>query len=656
MKRKLTEKAIPKSEAPEGAQYKLVDTVVNYISLVGAAANERVFLIKRKEVKSDDNWTKYVEISKVDELKHLVYGTVYAPDDTDAHGDYMDAATIRKMGEDFLRAGRANNIDVEHDEKTEAGGLSESWIVKDGDPVFPDEKTGAWVVAIKVDNDEIWQKVLAGELKGLSLGGFAYSEPVVPDENLPENIDDDIILAKTDTPWSTEAACERLKKFASSDEDKIDLAKYGIGFAWQDKTDDTLTAYRLLHHDVIDGKPVVVWRGVQAAMGALLGARGGVNIPDAERLVVYNHLAGHYKEFDHKPPIMDKEENVKHNKNQGLLSRFAYLPNGVSREDISALKTANDALEIVRTIKADGPVDFETALQVEAFNNETWDFFYVFRAVVENIFEADVTLEEQVNLLNKSGVQFLSRLRSILVDYHVDTESPQDVEMSTLGFEASLITSNSSLINVIESLNKAGSKVSTERFKRFQNIVESLKSLLDELRPSEEDIDESDTKSKTDKGEPSMSGKEEKALPTTEEELKALLEKAGTDAVDDFKKNQKPDEDTEPDPKSKSKPKDGDDPKTGDDKEKSKENTEDGEPTLSDVMKLLGEVKTDVGDLRKDFDEADAESHDRLEKLETSRFGKSGRVDTGDEDEDEGKDKTKHVKGASFGAAVTRRG
>jgi hypothetical protein len=43
-------------------------------------------------------------------------------------------------------------------------------------------------------------------------------------------------------------------------------------------------------------------RGVQAAMSALLGGRGGVDMPDDERRGVYNHLAKHYREFDKEPP------------------------------------------------------------------------------------------------------------------------------------------------------------------------------------------------------------------------------------------------------------------------------------------------------------------------------------------------------------------
>jgi|GEM_PF-4956545 len=70
---------------------------------------------------------------------------------------------------------------------------------------------------------------------------------------------------------------------------------------WVDSEEpDNKGSYKLPHHKA--SGHAVVWRGVTAAMGALLGARGGVNIPDADRKGVYNHLARHYKEFDEEPP------------------------------------------------------------------------------------------------------------------------------------------------------------------------------------------------------------------------------------------------------------------------------------------------------------------------------------------------------------------
>lgn len=59
--------------------------------------------------------------------------------------------------------------------------------------------------------------------------------------------------------------------------------------------------YKLPHHKAAGEHPVV-WRGVAAAMMALLGGRGGVDIPEGDRRGVYNHLARHYKQFDKPAP------------------------------------------------------------------------------------------------------------------------------------------------------------------------------------------------------------------------------------------------------------------------------------------------------------------------------------------------------------------
>lgn len=71
--------------------------------------------------------------------------------------------------------------------------------------------------------------------------------------------------------------------------------------AWFDSENpDIKQSYKLPHHRASDHWTVL--RGVFAAMGALLGARGGVDIPDADRRGVYNHLAKHYGQYDAEPP------------------------------------------------------------------------------------------------------------------------------------------------------------------------------------------------------------------------------------------------------------------------------------------------------------------------------------------------------------------
>ncbi|MCK5019595.1 MAG: HK97 family phage prohead protease [Candidatus Peribacteraceae bacterium] len=105
------------------------------------------------------------------------------------------------------------------------------------------------------------------------------------------------------TAWDGKASEKRVRDSVTNDDDEIDFAQYAKDFTWFDaEKSETLGAYKLPHHDIIEGKFVTNWRGVVAAMGALLGARGGVNIPDADRKRVYNHLAKHYKEFDEEAP------------------------------------------------------------------------------------------------------------------------------------------------------------------------------------------------------------------------------------------------------------------------------------------------------------------------------------------------------------------
>jgi hypothetical protein len=60
--------------------------------------------------------------------------------------------------------------------------------------------------------------------------------------------------------------------------------------------------YKLPHHELIDGRLQVVWRGVTHAMNVLAGGRGGVDIHDKDRRAVWRHLARHYEQFDEEPP------------------------------------------------------------------------------------------------------------------------------------------------------------------------------------------------------------------------------------------------------------------------------------------------------------------------------------------------------------------
>lgn len=78
-------------------------------------------------------------------------------------------------------------------------------------------------------------------------------------------------------------------------------------YAWSANVPpDTFGDLKLPHHKPAkSGVGAVVWGGVRAAMAALMGARGGVDIPPGDRRGVYNHLAAHYRQCEKEPPEFD---------------------------------------------------------------------------------------------------------------------------------------------------------------------------------------------------------------------------------------------------------------------------------------------------------------------------------------------------------------
>lgn len=103
------------------------------------------------------------------------------------------------------------------------------------------------------------------------------------------------------TAWSRPRLNDFPGEGAFEDRSAAERRKIAGHFAWAEAMPPTTFGQlKLPHHRASDG--YVVFRGVVAAMAALLGARGGVNIPSGDRKSVHTHLASHYKQFDREPP------------------------------------------------------------------------------------------------------------------------------------------------------------------------------------------------------------------------------------------------------------------------------------------------------------------------------------------------------------------
>lgn len=151
-----------------------------------------------------------------------------------------------------------------------------------------------------------------------------------------------------------------------------DVADLKIMSAWYDAENaDVKNSYKLPHHMGKDDGYKTVWRGVASAMGALMGGRGGVDIPDADRKAVYSHLSRHYAEFDKTPPEykeIDMDEvrmKALESENAELKAALIEMKAGArhSKATIEALKECGDhmkaALGIVDKMTSDGVEDTE---------------------------------------------------------------------------------------------------------------------------------------------------------------------------------------------------------------------------------------------------------------------------------------------------------
>ena len=140
-----------------------------------------------------------------------------------------------------------------------------------------------------------WQRATVDELAN---GGSDGNAPTQPDEQRAAGGNMDLPLAPEDTAWGwdTDTANEVLG-------DPPDWERYAMAHLWVDTANpERRASFKLPFAKMVNGELHIVFRGVAAAMGALNGARGGVDIPDSDRADVYERIVALYARFDKQPP------------------------------------------------------------------------------------------------------------------------------------------------------------------------------------------------------------------------------------------------------------------------------------------------------------------------------------------------------------------
>lgn len=158
-----------------------LDSDVYCISLVQEPAIESNFIYLSKE--------KPVQICLETNEKHIVMGAVLIPDkpiyrNQDGEEFYIQFSkeTIEKLAHDYLANDRVHSFTKEHEDVADGIYVVETWLKTSENDKSKDYgidvPVGSWLMAAKVENEEIWQKIKAGEMNGYSIEAFVNLDEI----------------------------------------------------------------------------------------------------------------------------------------------------------------------------------------------------------------------------------------------------------------------------------------------------------------------------------------------------------------------------------------------------------------------------------------------------------------------------------------------
>ena len=123
---------------------------------------------------------------KVDYERRMVYGVVFSPDRLTSHNGYYEQEELDAMAHHYVTMqDTTRTVDVMHTKVPTEARVVESFIAREGDPDFT---PGAWVVGVKIDNDQVWQMIRRGELNAFSATILTSVDEVTQDVTVLQNL------------------------------------------------------------------------------------------------------------------------------------------------------------------------------------------------------------------------------------------------------------------------------------------------------------------------------------------------------------------------------------------------------------------------------------------------------------------------------------
>ena len=182
----------------------------------------------------------YVALAKQDEVevklssdeRHICYGPALIPNkdiyrnngEQEFYINFTEDSIV-KMSQEFMKDYRQHEVNLQHSDNVDEVYVAESWIVEDpyrdkANALGFNVPKNTWMIGMKVNNIDTWERVKSGELKGFSVESAIHLE----DFNKNEKNDNDMEV-ENETFWTRmKAVISEAFTLASKDkEDEMEL-------------------------------------------------------------------------------------------------------------------------------------------------------------------------------------------------------------------------------------------------------------------------------------------------------------------------------------------------------------------------------------------------------------------------------------------------
>ena len=145
----------------------------------------------------------YVALAKQDEVqvklssdeRHICYGPALIPNkdiyrnngEQEFYINFTEESIV-KMSQEFMKNYKQHEVNLQHEENVDEVYVCESWIVEDpyrdkANALGFNVPKNTWMVGMKVNNIDTWERVKSGELKGFSVESAIHLEEFNKVEN-----------------------------------------------------------------------------------------------------------------------------------------------------------------------------------------------------------------------------------------------------------------------------------------------------------------------------------------------------------------------------------------------------------------------------------------------------------------------------------------